>query len=333
MKNVLITGGAGYIGSNVANLLVDKDYNVTIIDSLITGNKNLVNPKATFIKCDIANKRKIINILDNNKFDIVMHFAGLIKVEESINKPKKYDEFNYKKAKVFLNTCFQKGLNKVIFSSTASVYGNPINKNVSENDKLNPLNPYAKSKLKLEKYLIKMSKSKNVSYVILRYFNVAGSDVKLKSGIITKHSSHLIKVASEVAVGKRRKIIINGDDYDTKDGTTVRDYIHISDLADIHLKSAKYLLKKKQSNIFNCGYGRGYSVKEVISTFNSFLKKKIKFKIGPRRKGDINKVIANPYKFNRTLKWKPKFNDLNYILKSSYNWEKKLKSKKLFKFL
>ena len=326
MKNILITGGAGYIGSHVTNLLIDQGCNVTIVDSLITGNKTLLNPKAKFINCDIADTKNILKILINNKFDIVMHFAGLIRVDESVKEPERYNEFNFEKAKIFLNICFENGLKKIIFSSTASVYGNPIKNNVSESDDLNPLNPYAETKLKLENYIINKSKSDDISYIILRYFNVAGADEKLRSGLISKYSTHLIKIASEVAVGKRDEIIINGNDYDTIDGTTIRDYIHVSDLADIHLVSAKYLIDKNKSNIFNCGYGNGYSVKEVIDTYNKILSKQIKSKIGPRRLGDSKMVVADPNKFNKTLNWKPKFNNLKYILKTAYEWEKKIKN-------
>jgi UDP-glucose 4-epimerase len=326
MKNILLTGGAGYIGSHVTNLLIDQGCNVTIVDNLITGNKTLLNPKAKFINCDIADTRNISKILINNEFDIVMHFAGLIRVDESVKEPERYNEFNFEKAKIFLNICFENGLKKIIFSSTASVYGNPIKNNVSESDDLNPLNPYAETKLKLENYIINKSKSDDISYIILRYFNVAGADEKLRSGLISEYSTHLIKIASEVAVGKRDEIIINGNDYDTRDGTTIRDYIHVSDLADIHLVSAKHLIDKNKSNIFNCGYGSGYSVKEVINTYNKILSKKIKSKIGPRRPGDSKMVVADPNKFNKTLNWKPKFNNLEYILKTAYEWEKKIKN-------
>jgi len=326
MKNFLLTGGAGYIGSHVAHMLIDKGHKVTIIDSLITGSEKIVPKKAKLIKCDISNEKLITKVIQNDKFDLIMHFAGLIRVDESVNEPEKYNEFNFEKAIIFLNTCFENGLKKVIFSSTASVYGNPIKNNVSENDELNPLNPYAETKLKFENFLINKSKSDDISYIILRYFNVAGADEKLRSGLISKHSTHLIKIASEVAIGKRDEIIINGDNYDTNDGTAIRDYIHVSDLADIHLVSAKYLLDQNQSNIFNCGYGYGYSVKEVIDTYNKILNKKIKFKIGPRRPGDSKMVVADPSKFNKTLNWQPKFNNLEYILKTAYEWENKLKS-------
>ena len=276
MKNILLTGGAGYIGSHVANLLLDEGLNVSIIDNLITGNKKLIPSKANFYNCDIDDVNRVQKIIKKNEFDIVMHFAGLIRVDESVKLPKKYNLYNYQKAKKFLNTCFENNLKKVIFSSTASVYGNPEKQNVSEEDEINPLNPYAKTKLKLENYLIKASKRQNIKYIILRYFNVAGADEKLRSGLISKFSTHLIKVASEVAVGKKDKLIINGDDYDTKDGSPVRDYIHVSDLADIHIVSARYLFNKNKSNIFNCGYGKGFSVKEVIKTYNKILDKKIK---------------------------------------------------------
>ena len=326
MKNILVTGGAGYIGSHVVNLLIDKGYRVTVIDNLVTGTFNLINKNADFYNTDIADETKVNDILQNKEFDIVMHFAGLIRVDESVKEPEKYNEYNYVKAKIFLDNCIKNNLKKIIFSSTASVYGNPRNLKVSESDKLNPLNPYAETKLKFENYLKNQSKTNNINYVILRYFNVAGADEKLRAGLISKYSTHLIKIASEVAVGKKSELIINGDDYDTPDGTPVRDYIHVSDLADIHLVSAEYLFNNNRSDIFNCGYGKGFSVKEVIETYNKFLEKKIKYKIGPKRPGDSKLVVANPDKFNKIMNWQPKFNNLEYILKTAYEWEKKLNS-------
>ena len=327
-QNILITGGAGYIGSHVANLLLDNNYNVTIIDNLITGNRQLIPKKANFFNCDISNQKEVTKIINQKKFDLVMHFAGLIRVDESIKKPEKYYEFNYEKAKVFLNTCIKNDLKKIIFSSTASVYGNPKEDNVSENDPLDPLNPYAKSKLMLENFLIEISKKEKIKYIILRYFNVAGADEKMRTGLISKDSTHLIKVASEVAVGKRDKIIINGDDYDTIDGTTVRDYIHVSDLADIHLISGRYLIENGQSNIFNCGYGVGFSVRQIIQSYNKILKKKIETTIGIRRAGDSKSVVANANKFYQKFLWEPKYNNLENILYSAYSWEKIIKNQK-----
>ena len=328
MKNILVTGGAGYIGSHVVNLLIDKGYRVTVIDNLVTGTFNLINKNADFYNTDIADETKVNDILQNKEFDIVMHFAGLIRVDESVKEPEKYNEYNYVKAKLFLDNCIKNNLKKIIFSSTASVYGNPRNLKVSESDELNPLNPYAETKLKFENYLKNQSKTNNINYVILRYFNVAGADEKLRAGLISKYSTHLIKIASEVAIEKKSELIINGDDYDTPDGTPVRDYIHVSDLADIHLVSAEYLFKNNQSDIFNCGYGKGFSVKEVIETYNKFLEKKIKYKIGPKRPGDSKLVVANPDKFNKTMNWQPKFDNLEYILKTAYEWEKKISTLK-----
>ena len=324
-NNILITGGAGYIGSHVSFLLIEKGYNITIIDSLITGNKQLVPKEANLEICDITDTDKVTQILKSKKFEAVLHFAGLIRVEESVKYPEKYIEFNYNKAKIFLDICFQNNLNKVIFSSSAAVYGNPKKDKIIESDELNPLSPYADSKLMLENYLKDQSKNVNVKYIILRYFNVAGADQKMRTGLISKFSTHLIKVASEVATKKRNKLVINGDDYNTPDGTPIRDYIHVSDLADIHLKSLEYLLKDNQSEIFNCGYGKGYSIKEVINCLNNLLETNINFEIGPRRDGDSECIVSNSEKFIKAMSWKPKFNDLNYILKTAIAWEKKLK--------
>ena len=323
--NVLLTGGAGYIGSHVAHLLIDKGHSVTIIDNLTTGNKRLIPKKAKLYICDIANRPKVSKIINKQKFNLVMHFAGLIRVDESIKKPKKYIIHNYEKSKIFFNICFENNLRKLIFSSSASIYGNIKNKAL-ESDQKNPTNPYALSKLKTENYIIQQSKIKPISYMILRYFNVAGADKKLRSGLVSKHSTHLIKIACEVAVGKRKKLIINGNNYDTFDGTTIRDYIHVSDLAEIHYKCAENLIKKNKSKIFNCGYGRGVSVKEVVTTLNNILGNEILVKIGKKRAGDAKKVIANTNKLYRYFSWRPKYNNLKLILKSSLKWEKKLRN-------
>ncbi len=324
MNNILVTGGAGYIGSQVANLLLDRGHKVTIIDSLVTGNKKLIPKKAKFIQCDIGNKKKIKLVLKKNNFDAVMHFAGLIKVEESFKKPKKYDLYNFKKAKIFLKTCIDNDLKTIIFSSTASVYGETSKKKYKENSSKKPSNPYAKSKLKLEKFLIDNINKNKIKCIILRYFNVAGADKKMRGGLIDKKSSHLIKVACEVATGKRGKLIVNGDNYNTKDGTTIRDFIHVMDLANIHILSLGHLIKTKKSEIFNCGYGKGYSVMEVVKTLNKILRRKIPVLYGPRRKGDLTSVVADVSKIKKTMRWKPKFDKLELIIKSSLSWEKKL---------
>ena len=321
-NNILVTGGAGYIGSNVCHLLIDQGYNVTCIDSLITGNKELLPKEVKLEVFDISDNEKVSNLLKSNNFDLVMHFAGLIRVDESVEQPERYRNFNFVKAKSFLETCFENDLKKVIFSSTAAVYGNPKNDRVTEEDPVDPLNPYASSKLELENFIKETSSKYNSKYVILRYFNVAGADEKLRTGLISKVSTHLIKVASEVATNKRDSLTINGDDYDTPDGTPIRDYIHVSDLADIHLVSAKHLINGGNSDLFNCGYGKGYSVKEVIQNLNDVLNKKIKVKIGPRRPGDSKMIVSQVDKFKNFFNWKPRFNRLDYILETAYNWER-----------
>ena len=324
--NILVTGGAGYIGSHVCYLLIEQGFKVTCIDSLITGNKELLPKQVKLEVFDIAEKEKVTKLIKDNNFDLVMHFAGLIRVDESVKQPERYNDFNYLKAKIFLETCYKNGLKKIIFSSTASVYGNPKTQKVKETDPTNPLNPYASSKLELENFIRDTSENYNIKYIILRYFNVAGADEKLRTGLISKISSHLIKVACEVVVGKIDKLIINGDDYNTPDGTAIRDYIHISDLAEIHLISANYLINGGESNLFNCGYGNGFSIKDVINEFNKIINKNLKTIIGPRRPGDSEMIVSNVEKFTEYFSWKPKYNNLNYIVKTAIEWEKKLNS-------
>ena len=326
VNKILLTGGAGYIGSHVCHLLIDQGYEVTCIDSLITGNKKLLPNKVKLEVFDIAETEKVTKLIKENNFDLVMHFAGLIRVDESVEQPERYNDFNYSKAKIFLETCFENGLKKVIFSSTAAVYGNPKAQKVTETDPTDPLNPYASSKLELENFIRETSESYNSKYIILRYFNVAGADEKMRTGLISKVSSHLIKVACEVVVGKRDKLIINGDDYNTPDGTAIRDYIHVSDLAEIHVISAKHLIEDGKSNLFNCGYGNGFSIKDVINELNQIINKNIETTIGPRRPGDSEMIVSNVDKFMKYFSWKPKYNNLNYILKTAINWEKKLNS-------
>ena len=319
-NNILITGGAGYIGSHVCHLLIEQGYKVTCIDSLITGNKELLPKQVKLEVFDIAEKKKVTKLIKDNNFDLVMHFAGLIRVDESVEQPERYNDFNYSKAKIFLETCFENGLKKVIFSSTAAVYGNPKAQKVTETDPTDPLNPYASSKLELENFIRETSERHNSKYIILRYFNVAGADKEMRTGLISKVSSHLIKVACEVVVGKRDKLIINGDDYATPDGTAIRDYIHVSDLAEIHLISANHLIEGGESNLFNCGYGNGFSIKDVINELNKIINKNLETTIGPRRPGDSEMIVSNVEKFMKYFSWEPKYNNLNhYILVSMKN--------------
>ena len=318
--NILLTGGAGYIGSHTALSLIDKGHSVTVIDNLITGNKTLIPTKAKHYNFDIADENSIKKILKENKFDIAMHFAGLTRVDESVKYPEKYKLHNFEKSKIFFSLCIENNLKKIIFSSSAGVYGNNNSSNLTEESELKPINPYADSKYQIENFLI--SKKDKIDYTILRYFNVAGADKDNRSGLIAKSSTNLIKVLCEVAANKRKKITINGNDYKTKDGTAIRDFIHVTDIADMHVLAANNLLKNPSSNIFNCGYGSGYSVKEVITEMENIVKNKLQVEIGPRRLKDIAVSVANSDKFKKNFNWKPRFNNLNIILSSALNWEK-----------
>tara|TARA_B110000438_G_scaffold36611_1_gene36363 strand:+ start:212 stop:1186 length:975 start_codon:yes stop_codon:yes gene_type:complete len=322
---ILLTGGAGYIGSHVALALLDNGHEVTIIDNLSTGNKNLLPSNAEFIECDIQDEIIITNLLKNKTFDILMHFAGYIQVEESVKNPKKYFKNNTENAKILFDICAKNNLTNIIFSSTAAAYGNPIDERpVTEHKILKPLNPYGESKVQTEKILKNNSKLK---YIILRYFNVAGADPQMRSGLISKKATHLIKIASEVAIGKRDKIIIFGNDYPTPDGTAIRDYIHVSDLSDIHIKAAEYLIKTQKSEIINCGYGTGFSVKNVLDTVNKISGKEITTEVGARRVGDSSMLVSDISRLNNLFHWKPQYNDLSFIIKTSIDWEKKLLNK------
>ena len=209
------------------------------------------------------------------------------------------------------------------------LYGNPNKELIHEGTTLNPLNPYGESKVQTENKLIKMQKNNNFNYIILRYFNVAGADPKLRSGLISKKPTHLIKIASQAAIGKLNSVTIFGNDYNTHDGTAIRDYIHVSDLADIHVKSLEYILEKKQSKILNCGYGKGYSVKEVLDTLNRVCNNKIYIKYGNRRSGDATSLVSNTNQLMKTILWKPKYNNLETILKTSIKWENKIQNEKI----
>ena len=316
--NALITGGAGYIGSTVSNYLIDRGHNVTIIDNLSTGSISNLPKKAVFFKIDISDSKKLNKIFHKKKFDVVFHFAAFINNEESIKSPKKYYENNFTKGKIFFENCIKNKINRFVYSSTAAVYGNK-NKKVSEKNKLKPMSPYPKSKLKLENFLKK--KRKKISCIVLRYFNVAGSDYRLRCGFNIKKGYNLILNFCTAVINKK-KFIINVNDYDTKDGTPIRDYIHVEDLAQIHLITANLILKKKLFKIYNCGYGNGFSVNQILKKFNRLLNKKINFKIGKRRTSDIVISIANSDKLIRETNWRPKYNNLTYILKSSLSWYK-----------
>lgn len=319
---ILITGGAGYIGSTISNYFLDLDYQVTIIDNLSTGYKFLIPRKANFIKSDISNKKFLTTLFKKNTFDFVVHLAGFTNIEESLKKPKKYLENNYYKSKIFINECFKFGIKKIIFSSTAAVYANSKTGFVSEKSLIKIKNPYARSKFLLENFLKKKCDKEKGKYIILRYFNVAGADYRIRSGPIYQDS--LIKNILNSIISKNKKFNIYGNDYNTEDGTAVRDFIHVMDLAEIHLCAVKYLLKDKKNLILNCGYNRGYSVSQVLEFVKKIFKKKISIRYLPRRRGDLPCVISINAKLIKYFKWRPRYKNLTFILKNAFSWQKKI---------
>ena len=321
-ESILVTGGAGYIGSHIVEQLIKYNKTVVIVDNLKTGYKKLINKKAIFIKADIKNKPIINRIIKNYNISSVIHLAAYLNVSESEKYKKKYFQNNITGTKNLLEACKNTSVNSIIFSSSCSVYGN-VKGSVNEDKKLKPLAYYGYTKYKGEELIKKLSLKFKYKYGILRYFNVGGASKTGKIGEIEKSHGHLIKNLAIQSLKKNPKVKIFGNDYKTKDGTCIRDYIHVSDLADIHIKGLSYLKSNQKSFVLNCGYGKGYSVQQIIDIFKK-IKKNVQVNYQGRRKGDIAQVYANTRKLKNILKWKPKFNDIKVIVKSSIKWEKKL---------
>jgi len=321
---ILVTGGAGYIGSHVIKKLSESGFKqIFVLDNLSTGFKKSVL-YGKFILGDVNNKELITKILENNGIKTVIHFAALTVVPDSVKNPLKYYQNNTFSSLNLIECCIKSKVKNFIFSSTAAVYGTPKNNPVTEDTPLNPINPYGTSKLMTEWILRDTCTAHGLNYVILRYFNVAGCDPSGKIGQSTPNATLLTKVACEAAVGKREKISIFGTDYSTLDGTGVRDYIHVEDLASAHVKSVQYLNAGGNSQIFNCGYGHGYSVREVLLAVEKAAGKKLDIIEKPRRAGDPPELTANSDKIQRILDWKPCSNNLDLIIGSALAWEKKL---------
>ena len=321
--NILITGGAGYIGSHIAEQLIKKKYDVIILDNLKTGHEKLINQKANFIKGDINNKKLVNNIIRRYNIQTIIHLAAFLNVSEAERNKSRYYKNNIDGTKNIILACKNTSVQNFIFSSSSSIYGN-IKGSVSERNKPNPKGYYAYTKFRGEELIKQYAKRYKYRYGILRYFNVTGASSSGKIGEIEASHGHLIKNIAIQSLKKNPVIKIYGNDYPTKDGTCIRDYIHISDLVDIHIKGLDYLEKIKKSFILNCGYGRGYSVQEIVNIFKK-IKKNLIIKYHKRRPGDIAQVYSNTKKLNQLLKWKSKYNDMNKIIKSAINWEKKLR--------
>lgn len=321
--NILVTGGAGYIGSHVVKQLGEfTNHDITIVDDLSTGKESSVL-FGELIKMNLSEYAKLEQLFINKKFDAVIHFAASIIVHESVENPLKYYINNTVNTTNLINLCIKHDVNKFIFSSSAAVYGEPDEIPVTENTCTKPINPYGTTKLISELILKDTAKAhKDFKYVALRYFNVAGADLQNRIGESCPLATHLVKVAAQTAIGKRNKISIFGDDFNTPDGTCIRDYVHVEDLADAHLKALEYI-ENNDSNIFNCGYNKGYSVKEVIQTMQKVSGIDFPVEITPRRDGDPAILIADSTKIMKIMNWQPKYNDIELICKTALDWEKK----------
>ena len=317
---ILVLGGAGYIGSHTVYELVDAGYEVIVIDNLLTGFKEAVHPQAKFYEGDIRDKIFLDNILSKEKIDGVIHFAASSQVGESMKNPLKYYNNNLCGTEVLLESMVEHGIDKIVFSSTAATYGEPESIPILETARTLPTNCYGETKLSMEKMFKWISKAHNLRYVSLRYFNASGAHPNGKIGEAHNPETHLIPLVLQVPNGKREYISVFGNDYDTKDGTCVRDYIHVNDLAQAHILAMEYLSKGGESNIFNLGNGVGFTVKEVIETARKVTNHTIPIREEERRAGDPSVLIASSEKARKVLGWKPQYADLETIISTAWKW-------------
>ena len=317
---ILVLGGAGYIGSHTVYELVDAGYEVIVIDNLLTGFKEAVHPQAKFYEGDIRDKIFLDNILSKEKIDGVIHFAASSQVGESMKNPLKYYNNNLCGTEVLLESMVEHGIDKIVFSSTAATYGEPESIPILETARTLPTNCYGETKLSMEKMFKWISKAHNLRYVSLRYFNACGAHPNGKIGEAHNPETHLIPLVLQVPNGKREYISVFGNDYDTKDGTCVRDYIHVNDLAQAHILAMEYLSKGGESNIFNLGNGVGFTVKEVIETARKVTNHTIPIREEERRAGDPSVLIASSEKARKVLGWKRQYADLETIISTAWKW-------------
>jgi len=317
---VLVLGGAGYIGSHTVYELINRGEDVVIVDNLETGYIEAVHPKARFYQGDIRNRVFIDSVFDKEKIDAVIHFAANSLVGESMTNPLKYYDNNLCGTKVLLESMVAHGIDKIVFSSTAATYGEPERIPILETDRTEPTNTYGETKLSMEKMFKWTGKAHGLRFVSLRYFNACGAHESGEIGEAHNPESHLIPLILQVPNGQREAISIFGEDYDTKDGTCVRDYIHVTDLAAAHILAVKYLMEGKDSDIFNLGNGIGFTVKEVIDVAREVTQSEITAVVIPRREGDPAKLIASSEKARAVLGWNPQHGDLVEIIASAWKW-------------
>ncbi|HEV2866449.1 MAG TPA: UDP-glucose 4-epimerase GalE [Allosphingosinicella sp.] len=322
---VLVTGGAGYIGSHAVLALLDAGWPVAVIDDLSTGFDWAVAEGAAFARGDIADQALVGRLIAEHRIGAVMHFAGSVVVPESVENPLKYYHNNTAKSRALIESAVRGGVRHFIFSSTAATYGIPDQVPVREEARTEPINPYGWSKLMTERMLKDVAAAHPMNFCALRYFNVAGADPRGRSGQSTAGATHLIKVAVEAATGRRSHVEVYGTDYDTPDGTGVRDYIHVADLAAAHVHALERLIAEPEtSHIMNCGYGRGFSVLEVLDAVDRATNRTLERRLAPRRAGDPPSLVADNARILATLPWRPKRDDLATIVADALAWERKL---------
>ena len=321
---VLVTGGAGYIGSHMVLALTDAGEDVVVLDNLTTGFAWAIAPQAKLVKGDIADEVLVAKIIAEHNVESIIHFAGSIVVPDSVSDPLGYYLNNTVKSRALMQAAVKGGVKTFIFSSTAAVYGNPLTMPVYETETPTPISPYGTSKLMTELMLRDSHQAYGLNYIALRYFNVAGADPKGRTGQSTPQATHLIKVACQTALGQRKSMDVFGTDYATPDGTCLRDYIHVSDLIAAHMDALAHLRKGAESGIFNCGYGKGYSVLEVIKAVEKASGGSVNHRLAPRRAGDPAAIVAGADRVRSILGWQPKHNDLDFIVQSALAWERHL---------
>lgn len=321
---VLVTGGAGYIGSHMVLELRDAGQPVVVLDNLSTGFRWALPDDVPLVVGDVGDPELVSKIIAQYRIDAIIHFAGSIIVPESVENPLLYYKNNTSNTRTLIECAVDGKVPNFIFSSTAAVYGNPEHNPVTEDARLQPMSPYGTSKLMSEFMLADTANAHDFAYVALRYFNVAGADPKGRSGQSTPNATHLIKVACETALGRRSHMQIFGTDYPTHDGTCVRDYIHVSDLAAAHMAALSYLRGGGKSDVFNCGYSHGFSVSEVIEAVKEVSGSNFEVRLTDRRPGDPAAIVAASDKIRQTLGWKPQYDDLQGIVANALNWETQL---------
>ncbi|KAF1296785.1 UDP-glucose 4-epimerase GalE [Enterococcus sp. JM4C] len=318
--SILVLGGAGYIGSHAVNQLVTKGYEVVVIDNLLTGHKQAIHPDARFYEGDVRDKAFVQSVFKQEKIEGVIHFAASSLVGESVEKPLKYFNNNVYGMQVLLEVMEEFDVKNIVFSSTAATYGEPEETPIRETTPTNPKNPYGESKLMMEKMMKWCDNAYGMRYVALRYFNVAGAKADSSIGEDHDPETHLVPIILQVALGQREALSIFGEDYDTPDGTCIRDYVHVEDLIAAHILALEYLKAGNESNVFNLGSNNGYSVKEMLEAAREVTGKEIPAKVAPRRAGDPGTLVAASEKAKSVLGWDPQYTSVKAIIKTAWDW-------------